>query len=173
MRRDGTTGTLEPKALYRHQMAAGALFRAELAHALETEVGLRCRREGRSFELLGVDLELMAFFSKRRAAIEAELARTGLSGGRAAEAANFATRQKKESRPRAELFAEWQQIGGEHHWSTKELSWLLEAGFPARDLEGERRSATMEALAALTTTRAISASVRWFRPWRRAVRGAV
>jgi len=151
VRRDGTTGTLEPKALYRHQMAAGALFRTELAHALETELGLRCRREGRSFELLGVDPELMAFFSKRRAAIEAELARTGLSGGKAAEAANFATRQKKESRPRHELFVEWQRIGREHHWSTKELSWLLDAKFPLRDLEEERRSATVEAMTKLTT----------------------
>ncbi len=151
VRRDGTTGTLEPKALYRHQMAAGALFRAELAYALETELGLRCRREGRSFELLGVDPELMTYFSKRRAAIEAELARTGLSGGKAAESANFATRQKKEVRPRAELFAEWQQIGREHHWSTKELSWLLYARFPARDLDEERRSAAIEAMAALTT----------------------
>ena len=151
VRHDGSTGTLEPKALYRHQMAAGALFRAELAHVLETELGLRCRREGRSFELLGVDPELMAFFSKRRAAIEAELARLGRSGGKAAELANFATRQKKESRPRAELFAEWQQIGREHHWSTKELSWLLHARFPARNVEEERRSAAMEALAALTS----------------------
>ena len=151
IRRDGSTGTLEPQALYRHQMAAGALFRAELAFALETELGLRCRREGRSFELLGVDPDLMTFFSKRRAAIEAELARVGRSGGKAAEAANFATRQKKESRPRHELFEEWQRIGGEHHWSTKELSWLLDAKFPPRDLDQERRSATLEAMAKLTT----------------------
>ena len=151
VRRDGTTGTLEPKALYRHQMAAGAIFRAELAYALETELGLRCRREGRSFELLGVDPELIVFFSKRRAAIEAELARTGRRGGKAAEAANFATRQKKESRPREELFAEWQRIGRDHHWSTKELSWILGAQFPARDLDVERRSAAAEAMATLTT----------------------
>ena len=150
VRADGTTGTLEPKALYRHQMAAGALFRAELACALETVLGLRARREGSSFDLLGVDTELMAFFSKRRAAIEAELARTGRSGAKAAEFANFATRQKKESRPREELFTEWQQIGRDHHWSTKELSWLLDASFAPRDLEDERSSALTEALAKLT-----------------------
>jgi len=151
VRRDGSTGTIEPKAMYRHQMAAGALFRAELACALESELGLRCRREGRSFELIGVDPELMTFFSKRRAAIEAELARTGRSGGKAAEAANFATRQKKESRPREELFAEWQRIGLDHHWTAKDLAWLLHAQFPPRDLEEERRTAASEALAKLTT----------------------
>jgi conjugative relaxase-like TrwC/TraI family protein len=150
VRRDGTTGTLEPRGLYRHQMAAGALFRAELAALLESELGLRSRREGRSFELLGVDTGLMAHFSKRRAAIEAELARTGSSGARAAEMANFATRQKKESRPREELFAEWQQIGRDHHWTAKELSWLIHAGFPVRDPEEERRSVAIEAMAMLT-----------------------
>ena len=152
VRADGTTGTLEPKGLYRHQMAAGALFRAELAALLETELGLRARRENRAFELLGVDPELIAFFSKRRAQIEAELARLGQSGGRAAERANFATRAVKEARPRAELFAEWQRIGHEHHWSAKELSWMIEAPFPARRLEWERAAAGTEALAQLTAS---------------------
>ncbi len=151
VRADGTTGTLEPKGLYRHQMAAGALFRAELAARLEKELGLRCRRENRAFELLGVDTDLMAFFSKRRAAIETELARLGQSGGKAAEAANFATRQKKETRPREELFTEWRHIGRGHHWSAKELSWLLHAPFPARKLEWEQAAAQSEALAQLTT----------------------
>lgn len=151
IRRDGTTGTLEPRELYRHQMAAGALFRAELAHALESALGLRSRREGRSFELLGVDTDLMAFFSKRRAEIEAELARTGWQGAKAAEIANFATRQQKEFRPREELFAEWQRIGRDHHWTTKELSWLLNAKFPARDAATEQSSAAAEAVTKLTT----------------------
>ena len=150
VRPDGTTGTLEPKLLYRHQMAAGTLFRAELAALLEAELGLRARRENRAFELLGVDTELMAFFSKRRAQIEAELARTGQSGGRAAEMANFATRPSKELRPRAELLAEWQSIGRDHHWSAKELSWMIHAAFPARCVERERAAAATEALAQLT-----------------------
>lgn len=150
IRADGSTGTLEPKAMYRHQMAAGALFRAELACALETELGLRCRREGRAFELLGVDQDLIAHFSKRRAEIQAELARLGQSGGKAAEIANFTTRQKKEARSREDLFAEWQQIGREHHWSTKELSWVLDAPFPVRDLAWEKAAAATEALTQLT-----------------------
>ena len=152
VRADGTTGTLEPKGLYRHQMAAGALFRAELAARLEADLGLRARREQRAFELLGVDPELIAFFSKRRAAIEAELARLGQSGGRAAERANFATRAVKVARPRTELFAEWQRIGHEHHWSAKELSWMIDAAFPARRVAWERAAASTEALAQLTAS---------------------
>ena len=98
------------------------------------------------------DPELIAFFSKRRAAIEAELARRGQSGGRAAERANFATRAVKVARPRAELFAEWQRIGHEHHWSAKELSWMIDAAFPARRVEWERAAASTEALAQLTAS---------------------
>ena len=78
------------------------------------------------------------------AAIEAELARLGQSGGRAAERANFATRAVKVARPRAELFAEWQRIGHEHHWSAKELSWMIDAAFPARRVEWERAAAVVE-----------------------------
>ncbi len=152
VRSDGTTGTVEPRELYRHQMAAGALFRAELAARLEADLGLRARREGRAFELLGVDPDLIAFFSKRRAEIEAELARLGQSGAKAAEIANFATRQVKEARPREELFAEWQQIGQNHYWSQKELSWMLHAPFPARSLIWEETSAKMEALGQVTST---------------------
>lgn len=152
VRPDGTTGTLEPRGFYRHQMAAGALFRAELAARLETGLGLRARRENRAFELLGVDPELMAWFSKRRAQIEAELARLGQSGGRAAERANFATRAVKEARPREDLFAEWQRIGQEHHWTAKDLAWLLAAAFPARRPDWERAAAGAEALAQLTAS---------------------
>ncbi len=150
VRVDGTTGTLDPQPLYRHQRAAGALFRAELACALESKLGLRARREGWAFELLGVDPELIEFFSKRRAEIEAELARLGQSGGKAAEMANFATRSQKEACSREVLFAEWQRIGQEHHWSTKELSWIVHAAFPKRDIAVEKADAMAEALAKLT-----------------------
>src|SRR5262249_41517649 len=71
IRADGTTGALEPKNIFRHQMAAGTLFRAELAAELEQRLGLRTRREGRAFEIIGVSPELIAFFSKRRLEIEA------------------------------------------------------------------------------------------------------
>ena len=76
LRPDGSTGTLDPRALYRHQLAAGALFRAELAARLEHSLGLRARREGRCFELIGVPATLIEEFSKRRAQIEARLQRT-------------------------------------------------------------------------------------------------
>lgn len=151
LRPDGTTGGLEPRAFYRHQMAAGALFRAELAARLELELGLRARREGRAFELLGVDLELMAAFSKRRAQIEARMRELGVTSAEAAEKVALDTRETKEHRSRDDLFPEWRKIGLAHHWSTKELSWILNAPFLARDFPQEIAKARGMALETLTT----------------------
>ena len=101
VRSDGKVGTLEPRALFRHQLAAGALFRVQLAYELEQRLGLRARREGRCFEITGVDRELIATFSQRRQEIEAALKAWGKSGPKAAEMAALATRaHKKPSAPR-------------------------------------------------------------------------
>ena len=150
LRSDGSTGTLEPRTLYRHQLAAGALFRAELAARLERTLGLRARREGRCFELIGVDPALIAEFSKRRAQIEARLHEMGIFTAAAAEKAALATRTEKEVPPRDELFLRWQEVGRAHHWSAKELGWLLHAPFPPRDLQRAAVDASGAALAALT-----------------------
>ncbi len=150
LRADGTTGTVEPREIYRHQMAAGALFRAELAALLERELGLRARREGRAFELSGIDGELIKTFSQRRAAIEEALNKRGLHGGKAAEVAALDTRVRKESVSRSELFARWQEIGRQHHWTAKELSFLLHAPWPARDPEQEAGEMAKAAIDRLT-----------------------
>lgn len=152
VRPDGSTGTVEPREIYRHQMAAGALFRAELAANLERELGLRAMREGRAFEVLGVDRELMATFSKRRGEIEAALKERGVSGGKASEIAALDTREKKEALPREKLFSIWRQIGQSHHWSEKEVSFLIHAPFPKRNPEREVKDAARVATAWLTTS---------------------
>lgn len=150
IRPDGTTGTLDPRAIFKHQLAAGALFRAELASRLECRLGLRARREGRCFELMGVDPDLIAEFSKRRAQIEARLRELGLSGPKAAEAAAFETRNTKITVSRSALFAQWQEIGRQYHWSTKELGWLINAPFPKRNMANEITQSSGMALRALT-----------------------
>lgn len=150
VRPDGSTGTLDPRELFRHQHAAGAVFRAELAAQLETRLGLRAVREGRSFELLGVDRELMETFSKRRFEILAKLEEKGLSGAKAAEIAAFATRTRKTHIPRAELFENWQAIGRAHHWTRRNVELLVGAPFPGRNRSQEITQAGRKALEALT-----------------------
>jgi Ti-type conjugative transfer relaxase TraA len=107
-------------------------------------------REGRAFELLGVDRELMSVFSKRRAEIEAALEERGLHGGKAAEIAALDTRKRKQALSREELFSTWHQIGRTHHWSEKEVSFLIHAPFPARDHEREVLETANAATAKLT-----------------------
>jgi conjugative relaxase-like TrwC/TraI family protein len=152
VRADGSTGTVEPREIYRHQLAAGALFRAELSASLERELGLRSMREGRAFELLGVDRELMDEFSKRRAQILAALSERGLYSAKAAEVAALNTREKKDALSREELFSRWREIGEAHHWSEKEVSFLVHAPFPKRDHEKEMQGAANDAIDRLTTS---------------------
>jgi hypothetical protein len=152
VRPDGSTGTLDPRALYRNQLAAGALFRAELAARLERSLGLRVRREGRAFELIGVEPALIDAFSTRRAQIEARLLELGVFTAAAAEKAALDTRSSKALLSRDELLPRWQEVGREHHWSTTQLNWLLHAPFPVRQLEAELANASQAALEAVTLT---------------------
>ncbi|MFO1459311.1 MAG: MobF family relaxase [Verrucomicrobiota bacterium] len=150
MRPDGSTGTIEPKELFRHQHAADAIFRAELAAQLERSLGLRAVRVGKAFEILGVDRTLIETFSKRRKEIEALLEERGLSGAKAAEMVAFETRKAKVAVDRDQLFEEWRRIGLQHGWSGREVSLLLHAPLASRAFEREREGAKIGALSALT-----------------------
>lgn len=120
-RADGTTGSIESKPFYEYKMAAGALYRAELAAQLEKRLGLQCEKVKTWFELKGVSKTLIEEFSKRREQIEQALAKTGFSSARASEFANVTTREVKEHIARDELFQKWQATGKELGWSINEL----------------------------------------------------
>jgi Ti-type conjugative transfer relaxase TraA len=109
VREDGTTGALYGPALFRAKMAAGALFRAELAHLIETELGLATVRDRASFRIEDVPADLVDRWSSRRHAIEEALARKGLSTAKAAAVAALDTRGEKVILPRAELYLRWQK----------------------------------------------------------------
>ena len=149
VRPDGSTGTIDPREMFRHQHTADALFQAELAAQLERHLGFSAVREGRAFEIVGVDRALMKTFSKRRQQIETVLQERGLSGSKAAEMIAFETRTRKTATPREVLFAGWLQTGRDHGWSTKEVTRLVRPPIP-RDQERERRQASEAALERLT-----------------------
>lgn len=150
LRPNGSTGTIEPKELFRHQHAADAIFRSELAAQLERVLGLRTIRVGKAFEILGVDRTLIETFSKRRKEIEAVLEERGLSGAKAAEMVAFETRKTKVAVDRELLFEGWRKIGLQHGWSEREVSLLLYAPLTPRSFEQERDGARKGALSALT-----------------------
>lgn len=105
-REDGTWGGVETGDIYRHKMAAGAIYRAELARQLQ-ELGFEVSRDGKSFSVTAIPAEIQEHFSQRRAQIEESLAAQGFEGGKASAVAALDTREAKEARSRAELFEEW------------------------------------------------------------------
>lgn len=135
VRADGTTGTLKTIDLFRHKMAAGALYRAELAAQLQQRLGLAIRRDREFFEIEGVSKKLVEIFSKRRADVERALAESGRSGAVAAKIAALDTRLTKEKISREKLFADWQAVGQAHGWSQREAAALLHQRQPTAQVE--------------------------------------
>jgi conjugative relaxase-like TrwC/TraI family protein len=122
VRMDGTTGSILSKPVYQHKMAAGALYRAELAWQLERRLGVECERDKRSFALKGVPEKLNDAFSTRRHVVLEALQARGLESAAAAATATLATRRTKQNTPpRSALFAEWQQTGHEFGFLLKDV----------------------------------------------------
>lgn len=92
----------------RYKMAAGAVYRAELASRL-VQAGYQVEREEKSFRLIGVDRALCDHFSKRRNQILERLQNSGHTGAKAAGFAALATRQAKVAVARSGLHDAWRQ----------------------------------------------------------------
>jgi Ti-type conjugative transfer relaxase TraA len=142
LREDGTTGTILSKPFYQAKMEAGALYRAELSHQLQ-EMGFQIRRDGTSFEIVGVPEQLQETFSKRRAEIEEVLKEKGQAGARASAVAALSTRTVKEHIAREELFKVWQLTGRAHGFGQEEIAALRER--TAQDTPEKRLQETLNA----------------------------
>lgn len=115
---DGKTRTLKTEELYRHKMAAGAVYRAELAHGLH-QLGFdpirhshhdpEKRRTHSWFELAGIPQDLVEHFSKRRQDVLAAMEGRGSQSAEASKIAALATRAKKEHLPRQENLERWKE----------------------------------------------------------------
>lgn len=97
----------------RWKMAAGAVYRAELAAAMRKR-GFQIEADGKSFRIVGVPEAVEKEFSRRRAQIEERLAETGYSSAKAAAVAATQTRKGKELTTREELFADWETRAAAH-----------------------------------------------------------
>ena len=128
LREDGSTGTLLSKPFYENKMLLGAIYRAELSHLLEQNLGFFARREERSFEIEGVPMPLCHEFSKRREAIEKVLGETGKEDAISASWAALQTRGAKEQASRQDLFHSWNEEGGHYGFSANEVRHLHRFG---------------------------------------------
>lgn len=149
---DAWTGAVAGSHFYDQKMALGALYRAELAHQLQMELGLEVRRHRTAFELVGVSQALIQECSKRRQAVLHELQSKGFESARAAAAATLSTRTVKRHRALGELLGEWQAKGRELGFSAPEVERLLGSGQLDPATEPERaRGAVERAVARLVT----------------------
>ncbi|MFI9632581.1 MobF family relaxase [Nocardia sp. NPDC051929] len=134
-RHDGQWGALDGRMIYQHNVAASELFNTRLEHYLEQSVGVQFaerhsssrRRRGKRpvREIVGVEERLAEEWSKRSAAVDAELTtrttRFQAERGRAptpgelhdlAQEATLKTRgHKVAARSRAEQRADWRRDG--------------------------------------------------------------
>jgi conjugative relaxase-like TrwC/TraI family protein len=159
---DGKTRAFDSTHLYDHKMAAGALYRCELARGLQ-ELGFPIRqvRQGSSvlFEIEGVPEALIEHFSKRRAEIEEklelELGSLDAATARASELAALETRRKKETeRPRSELIAEWREIALQFGITPERIQDLCAHRLNPENGDGPKERIFDQALADLEETRA-------------------
>lgn len=152
-RPDGSTGSLLTRPLFLHKMAAGAVYKAEVAAQAERRLGLRIERDKTSFTVVGVLQSVADFFSKRRAAIKAELAANGRESAKAAAVAALATRDFKElPPPRRELFARWEKEAAQLGFTQETVKTLIGTP-PVRDPKSEFAAAFKDALKELSQTR--------------------
>lgn len=110
----------------RWKMAAGAVYRAELAAEMQ-KLGLRVEADGKSFRIVDVPAAVEKEFSTRRGQIEEALAAKGLKSAKAAEVAALSTRKGKEPTTRDELFADWKTRAAEHGFSLESIQDLRNA----------------------------------------------
>lgn len=127
VREDGTTGTIRSKDLYQHKMAAGALFRLELASLLSKQLGLKIEADKWSFKIAGVPQSLCDEQSKRRQVIEQIAKEEGWSSPRLLAQLAIQTRAAKGIVSMAECTKEWLAAGDSHSFGREEATELLAA----------------------------------------------
>ena len=127
----GDTGPIDSRILYQHKMAAGALYRSELAAGLQAELGLSLERCKSWFEVSGFSRtggqyqQLMNRWSSRRAEIEAYQPATAAE----AQTVAYMTREKKGVvPPRDELFRAWQREATQYGFGPQQAARLLRDG---------------------------------------------
>jgi conjugative relaxase-like TrwC/TraI family protein len=130
VRADGTTGTIRSQSLYQAKMAAGALYRTQLAYRLKNELGVMLTREQSWFELRGVSKRARDDFSTRAREIREAAAESGWSSPRVKEMLCLATRSVKDHIARGELASRWRERASQLDFGAKHVQRLLHRATP-------------------------------------------
>ncbi|WP_418142075.1 relaxase domain-containing protein (plasmid) [Marinobacter sp. MA] len=107
LRNDGQWRSIESRKMYDPNVAAGQVYRSELAMKAQ-ELGYTIERgKNGTFELQEVSQELRDLYSKRRKDIEAAAKERGLEGAKAMDRASLMTRDSKQSTTEDVLQERW------------------------------------------------------------------
>lgn len=107
-RADGSTGAIDGHQFYQWKMAAGAVYRAELAYQLK-ERGYSIEKDKDSFRITSISKQQEREFSTRRNQIEKALKDAGARGAKASEVAALSTRKVKEIKDPEQLKNQWRE----------------------------------------------------------------
>lgn len=107
LRADGSACAIDFDS--RWKLAAGAVYRAELAYELQ-HLGFQIEQDSKkSFLINGIPQKLCDAFSKRRTVILEQADKYGVTSAQGMQIATFATRENKTGEiSRSQLFAKWQ-----------------------------------------------------------------
>jgi Ti-type conjugative transfer relaxase TraA len=110
MRSDGTICAIDFDS--RWKMAAGAVYRAKLAHEMKM-LGFSIHHEGKgSFGIVGIQKSICDVFSTRQKQILSYAQETGFTSHQGMKIATLATRQTKQfNESRASLIDRWEELG--------------------------------------------------------------
>lgn len=129
IRSDGTVCAVDFDT--RWKMAAGAVYRAELASRMQ-QFGFDIERDGKSFRLPAIPDALCQVFSKRRQQISERLDALGYQSAKAADIAALSTRQSKHHADREMLRDTWQREAEEAGYPPETLQAMLAGRHPVQ-----------------------------------------
>lgn len=148
-RLDGSYGAVVSRDAYRHKMAAGAVYRVELAHRLQQTLGVIIRRVGDNFTLLGVPARVCRHFSKRSQEIRRLAREVGVKHPRYLEALAKATAGTKTRLSHSELHDRWEKQARRLGFTRAILERLLNLYRPSPSPERHKQVAANAAAAAI------------------------
>jgi conjugative relaxase-like TrwC/TraI family protein len=149
---DGCWTALDGRDLYRHRLAADAIYRATYQRELVRTLGVKWTAADRhgNRELQGIPEDLVRSFSKRTGQIDAELDRLVADGGertpRLVKWAVQATRKPKQHETPDTLYDRWRQEAAERGVDVDALVREVTGRTPDRDQD---RTASAEAVGPL------------------------
>jgi conjugative relaxase-like TrwC/TraI family protein len=138
---DGRWATLDARHIYLHAKTAGYLYEAHLRAELTRRLGVAWQPVVNGIaDIEGIPDSVLRAFSTRRAEIEAEMTRRGVSSPRAAEIAALDTRQAKDyTIDPLTMTDRWWQRAGEFDIDRDTITATMHRAEPSPLTENEKR----------------------------------